>query len=181
MAISADDLKRHYREMSDGELLSLEPGELTPVAQEVLASEMRRRGLDRDATEEGEPGDPVEGSDEQWVSAGIFRFEDEIEAVLPHLRDAGIEVEVDRDSGDVIWMGTDAQPAQRVLVPQSQLHEAHAVIESHAKAQEMAMREELKASAPRVVTARYEDGVFKPLAPVQGLEDGTEVDVELPR
>lgn len=180
MAISAEDLKRHYRGMSDGELLALDPTELTEVARQVHAEELQRRGLDAEQAPEGEIGDFVEGSAERWLSAGIFRFEDEIHALLPALRHARIQAEIETDPDEVVWMGINRYPAHRILVPEGQVEEARSVIESFANAEELAARNEAVAP-PRLVPARYEDGVFKPLEPVEDLAEGTEVEVELPR
>jgi hypothetical protein len=63
------------------------------------------------------------------------------------------------------------------LVPGDLVDRAHAVIESHAAEEELAAQAEAE-PVPHVITARYEDGVFKPLEPVDW-EDGTEVEVRL--
>lgn len=178
MEISAKDLERHYREMSDGELLAIDPAELTEVGAKVHAAEMSRRGLDAAETDHTESELEAE-TGERWVSAGIFRFHDEVQALLPVLRHHGIQVETESDADDVIWMGANTYPPNRLLVPEAQLHEARSVIENFANAEEMAARDEA-AAPPRTVMARFEDGVFKPTEPVEGVAEGAEVEVLLP-
>jgi hypothetical protein len=180
MEISAKDLERQYHGMSDGELLSIDPEELTPVARNVHAAEMERRGLDA-AAPDHQPDAAFAGDGaERWVCAGIFRFEDEIRALLPALHHAGVQAEIETDPDELIWMGTANYAANRLLVPDAQLDDARTAIERFAAAEELHARNEA-APTPRVVTARYEDGVFKPVEPVEDLQEGTEVDIELPR
>ena len=45
MRIDAEDLRRHYRSISDEELLALDPEELTETAQSLCNEELARRGL----------------------------------------------------------------------------------------------------------------------------------------
>jgi hypothetical protein len=49
-------LQSHYGEMSDGELLAVNPEDLTDLAAEVLRGEMARRGLKPEAPPEGSMG-----------------------------------------------------------------------------------------------------------------------------
>jgi len=180
MEISAEDLKRHYREMSDGELLSIDPQELTATAAKVHAAEMERRGLNTAESDLHTEAELEEETGERWLSAGIFRLEDEIRALLPVLRHHGLQAEIETDPDEVIWMGTTTYPANRLLVPAAQLDEARGIIENYAHAEEIAAREGA-APVPRVVLTRFEDGVFKPVEPVEDLAEGTEIEVELPR
>lgn len=179
MEISAEDLKRQYRSMSEGELLAIDPDELTEVARKAHAAEMERRGLDAAEADSHTEAELEEETGERWLSAGIFRFEEEIRALLPVLRHSGIQAEIETDPDDLLWMGANTYPANRLLVPEAQLHDARAAIERHAQAEEIAAREEAVAP-PRIVLARYEEGVFKPAEPVEDLEEGTEVEVQLP-
>lgn len=179
MNISSKDLERHYRDMSDGELLAIDPEELTDVGRKVHAAEMERRGLDASAPDHREAL-VEEAAGERWVAAGIFRFEDEIRALLPALHHAGVQAEIETDPDELIWMGTSNYPVNRLLVPEDQLDEARGVIERYSHAEELAARDEA-AAGPRAVLTRFEDGVFKPVDPVEGLEEGTEVEVYLPR
>lgn len=179
MEISAEDLKRHYRGMSDGELMAIDPDELTEVAHQVHTAEMQRRGLDAAAPDHHPDGIAGDADTERWVSAGIFRFEDEIRALLPALHHAGVQAEIETDPDELIWMGTSTYRANRLLVPEAQLDDARSAIERYSHAEELAARDEA-APPPRIVIARYEEGVFKPVEPVEDLAEGTEVDIPLP-
>ena len=176
MKITAEDLSRSYRGMSDEELLVMDQDHLTDVARKCLEQEMERRGLTH--RDPAAPGAPVEVGDE-WVSAGLFRLADEAHALLPALQKADIPAQIDTGTGEVIWSGTTAYDAVRLLVPADLVEDAQRAIESFAQAEELAARAEAY-SGPPTIAARYEGGVFHPLDPVD-LEEGTEVTVELPR
>jgi hypothetical protein len=179
MEISAEDLKRHYREMSDGELLAIDPVELTATAAKVHAGEMERRGLNTEDADQHSEAELEEETGERWLSAGIFRFEDEIRVLLPVLRHHGLQAEIETDPDELIWMGMNTFPANRLLVPAAQLDEARGIIENFANSQELAAREDA-GPPPLVVRTRFEDGVFKPLEPV-AIEERTEIEVQLLR
>jgi Protein of unknown function DUF104 len=177
MKITADDLSRSYRAMSDEELLAMDQGELTDMARKTLEQEMERRGLTH--LDPSAPPPPVEVDGEAWASAGTFRTHDEAELVRGALESAGIPAEVDSDSGDLLWMGTTVYTIHRVLAPESMLDDARAIIESRAVQEEHEARSAAD-PLPAVVLARYEDGVFKPVEDVD-LDEGTEVEVHLPK
>lgn len=177
MEISAEELKRIYRDMADGELLSIDPDELTDTGRKAHAAEMERRGLDASQPDHAPVGvDQVDG--DRWVSAGIFRFDDEIRALLPALHHAGVQAEIETDPDEVIWMGTTTYPVNRLLVPEAQLDDARSAIERFTMAEEIAAREGAN-PAPRVVLTRFEDGVFKPVEAVEDIEEGAEAEVVL--
>lgn len=177
MKITPDELKQAYAKMSDEELLSMKGQDLTDVARQCYEEEVRRRGVEAldhsAAATAAAPGE--EGG--AWVSAGTFRFIDEAQIVLALLQSAGVPSELDNDSGDLLWLGTAAYTTSRVLVPEQFLEDAHALIESRAAEEEMAAQAGAEPPAVAIV-ARYEDGVFKPLDPVEW-EEGTEVEVRL--
>jgi hypothetical protein len=181
MKITADDLARSYRGMSNEELLLTDHQELTDMARKVLDAEMERRGLTH--RDPSAPPAPVEvGADGEtgaWTSAGTFRTHDEAEIVRGALESAGIPAEVDSDPGDLLWLGTTAYAAHRILVPEDDVEDARGMIESFLAREEHAAREAADA-LPIVITAIYEDGVFQPDEPVD-LEEGTAVEVHLPR
>ena len=175
MRITPDELKESYRKMSNEELLALDTDDLTEVARQCHTDEVERRGLH---LRKGREASAVVADEEgAWGSAGTFRSLHEAQLAHGLLQSAGIPAEVESNSGDLLWMGSSAHKLSRVLVPEELLDEAHGIIESHA------VQEELAAQAgaeplPAIVTARYEDGVFKPLDPVEW-EEGTEVEVRL--
>ena len=83
---------------------------------------------------------------------------------------------LESDTGDLLWISTSAFKSSRVLVPEAFVERAHAVIESHAAEEELAAQ--AAAEQVSMVTARYKDGVFTPLEPVDW-EEGAEVEVRL--
>jgi hypothetical protein len=172
MKITADDLARSYRAMSDEELLAMDQDHLTDIARQCLEKEMERRALTH--RDPSAPPSPVEVDGDQWVSAGIFQYIEQARVFLPALEDAGISFEVEEDA-DVIWVGSSAFSAVRILVPASMVEEAQGVIETHANREELLAREHADHAA-FPVPAIYEDGVFKPHDPIDW-EDGTEVEV----
>ena len=172
MKITADDLSRSYRAMSDGELLAMDQGELTDIARKCLEQEMERRGLTH--RDPSAPPAPVEIDGDPWVSAGMFQYTDQARVYLPALEDAEIPNELEEDA-DVIWVGSNAYPAVRLLVPASMLEDAQSVIENHARREELLAHEHAD-PATLAVPARLEEGVFKPLDDVVW-DEGTEVEV----
>lgn len=172
MKITADDLSRSYQGMSDEELLAMDQGELTDMARQCLDVEMERRGLTH--RDPSAPHAPVEVDGDVWVSAGIFQFADQARVYLPSLEEAGVPAELE-EGAEVIWSGSSAFPAARVLVPGSMLEEAQIVIENYARREELLAHEHADpANLPHV--ARYQDGVFEPLDTVEW-EEGTIVEV----
>ena len=172
MKITADDLSRSYRAMSDGELLAMDQEQLTDMARKCLEQEMESRGLTH--RDPAAPPAPVEIDGDTWVSAGMFQFADQARAYLPSLEDAEIPAELEEDA-DLIWIGSSAFSAVRLLVPASLVEDAQIVIENHARREELLAHEHAD-PASLAVPARLEDGVFKPLDEVVW-DEGTEVEV----
>ena len=172
MKITADDLSRSYRAMSDGELLAMDQDELTDMARKCLEQEMERRGLTH--RDPSAPPAPVEIDGDTWVSAGMFQYADQARAYLPALEEAEVPAELEEDA-EIIWVGSNALPAVRLLVPASMLEDAMIVIENHARREELLANEHAD-PATLAVPARYEEGVFKPLDEVVW-DEGTDVEV----
>ncbi len=84
-----------YGEMGDGELLELQAtaGDLTEVAQEALAGEMRRRGL---AVEKAAPvGESNGDGGSGWKTLHVFSQTFEAQATFKLLEREGIEFAVE--------------------------------------------------------------------------------------
>ncbi len=179
MRITPEELKQAYRQMSDEELFAINRGELTDVARQCHDGEIERRGLNgrKSAAAPASHSAAIDDTEVPWVSAGTFRFIDEAELVRGLLQSAGIAAELESDTGDLLWLGTSAYKSSRVLVPETAVEDARAIIQSRAAEEELAAQAEAE-PLPVVIAARYEDGVFKPLEPVDW-EEGTEVDVRL--
>ena len=176
MRITPDELKQSYRKMSDEELLAMDTDDLTEVARQCHTDEVERRGLHLRKGRDASAGvTDEEGT--SWESAGTFRSLHEAQLAHGLLQSAGIPAEVESNSGDLLWMGSSAHKLSRVLVPEELLDDAHAIIESHAVQEELAAQAGAE-TPPAIISARYEDGVFKPLDPVEW-EEGTEVEVRL--
>jgi hypothetical protein len=172
MKITADDLRRSYQAMSDEELLSMDQEHLTDIARQCLEEEMERRGLTH--RDPNAPPAPLDDDGNAWVSAGIFQYVEQARVFLPALEEAGIPFVLD-ENADVIWVGSTALPAVRLLVPEDMLDDAQGVIEAHASREEILAREQADHAAFPVI-ARVEDGIFKPDHPI-AWEEGTEVEV----
>jgi hypothetical protein len=171
MKITLEDLKASYRNMSDEELLSLDRAELTEMAQKAYDGEMERRGLQAEAEEEGEavstPAVRAAGaSTEPLVAVRTCRSADEAWSVVSALESAGIPARIgDESTRAASWLGTGIGQYP-VAVPASRAEEA---------------RDFLNAETPDaiIVTARYENGVFKPLEEVE-IAEGTVVEIHVP-
>ena len=97
MKLTAEDYMRHYRDLSDGELLSIDPGELVDVARGCYDAELSRRRL---ATDEPPPTDSLEPEfaasvpeidpNEELVRVGVLTDMQGAMYVQKILRDAAI-------------------------------------------------------------------------------------------
>lgn len=154
MKITLEDLKASYRNMSDEELLDLNPGELTEMARKAYEGEIERRGLSAEAEEE-QAGAPA--INERLVEVRNCDSADEAWAIVSALQGAGIPARATEGAG----LGH-----YPVAVPASRADEA---------------RTFLNAEAPDaiIITARYENGVFKPLDDID-LPEGTVVEIHVP-
>ncbi len=92
-------LSAMYGEMADGELLTLEAtaADLTEVAQEALASEMKRRGVEAAAVQENWPADRSSGStgSSGWTTLHVFAQSFEAQAAFKLLEREEIEFAVE--------------------------------------------------------------------------------------
>lgn len=169
MKITPEDLRASYQRMSDEELLELDPGELTDIARKCYDGEMERRGLQA-TTEQAESAAPgartSDHFDEPLVAVQNCGSIEQAWGVVSALEGAGIRARV---GGDNIsrpnWLPF-GQGQYPVAVPASRAEEA---------------RDFLNAESPDaiIVTARYENGVFKPLEEIE-LPEGTVVEIHVP-
>ncbi len=83
--LTADDFRRNYAAMTDGELLALAPDELTDLARQCHEAEVKQRGLKR-----RRPA-PVEREDDDRPASGLDAEIDEVEepVVLETFLDVG--------------------------------------------------------------------------------------------
>jgi hypothetical protein len=163
MKITAEEIKAAYRQMSDDELLALNRGELTDVARKCYDEEVDRRGLEDAAPDEEEADSPAGAlaEDEPWEAAADCESADAAWRIQSMLESADIPARiVTRQQRGV--RGGEFQ----VQVPASMLEDA----ERLAGARE---------PDAIIITARYENGVFKPVEEVE-LPEGTLVEVHVP-
>jgi hypothetical protein len=110
MAISADQLRRHYASLSDMALLELNPDELTPVARACYDEEFSKRGLTDESGDEADPdvpppsaGDEPPREDER-VCVAEYDYVEEADLAKGLLEAAEIAAVIDRDGMHVRLM-----------------------------------------------------------------------------
>lgn len=119
MKITAEDLKRQYREMSDDELLSLNPGELQDVARRCLENELARRSLTAGTAGAADPpaGDAAAEPDGELVRAALFTTFPAAKMAQSALEAAGIPSFLEKDPEGVhLMVGESAEHDARELL-----------------------------------------------------------------
>jgi hypothetical protein len=114
MKITPEDLKASYRNMSDEELLAMDPAELTEMARKCYDGEMERRGLDYDAELSG-----AEEANAPLVAVRTCESADEAWAVVASLNRARIPAQIGEDSRQVVVPESYAEHAHDVLNPEA--------------------------------------------------------------
>src|SRR5690349_15487894 len=133
MQINLDDLRDHYRSLTDDELLEIEPADLTEAAQQCYDEEIARRGL-TDPQEPAPEPESEESPDAAGTGAGLDWIADASIACsytgtpgsnaatdADHARDvlqeAGITCQVDVVENDPNNVDGPRFPEFRVMVP----------------------------------------------------------------
>jgi hypothetical protein len=162
MKITSEELKASYRRMPDDELLSLDREELTEVARACYDQEMLRRGLEGKA----ETADGASADEEPFVV--VERYES---------AEAAWQIQATLEAANIPARVGDPQPGGAAYPQMGIGNFAVAVPASFAED----ARQLLNAEAPDaiVVSARYENGVFKPLEEIE-IAEGTVVEVHVP-
>jgi hypothetical protein len=99
--VTAEDLARHYGAMSDGELLSIDRGELHDLARTCYERELARRSLESgepDSGEAGEGGDAEAAATEDSVSVATFTNQQAAHLAQSALEAAGIASFVEKET-----------------------------------------------------------------------------------
>jgi len=124
--LTSEDYQRHYRTLSDGELLDIDRRELVDAARVAYDHEIDRRGL---ATPTIERPDRIEeyGVVGELVEAGVFSSLEEANVARGILESAEIPVELDRGSARVTGPATPG--SLRLMVPASCVEEARDLLE----------------------------------------------------
>jgi len=126
--ITAQDLQRQYREMSDDELLSLNPDELMDLARQCYQQEMARRSLVIPGPDESpEPDGSGEGPAEDLVEVATFISVNAAKMAQSALESAGIPCVLLNEHAPR-WTGQIDGP--RLMVPASSKVEAREALGS---------------------------------------------------
>jgi mannose/fructose/N-acetylgalactosamine-specific phosphotransferase system component IIB len=95
MKLTAEDFTRQYREMSDDELLAIDPDELHDVARKCHQAEMTRRSLVEQAEESEEANAGITESTGDLVSVATFVSMDAATAAYNALKNSNLAVTVE--------------------------------------------------------------------------------------
>jgi hypothetical protein len=117
MKLTAEDFTRQYREMSDEELLAIDPDELHDIARRCHQAEMTRRQLaeppEELAEEPDEPEAATTASTGELVPVATFVSMEAAEAAYAALKDANVAVAVE-----------ETPDGPRLMAPWAQQHAA---------------------------------------------------------
>src|SRR5579863_1344195 len=137
MTVTRQSLVEYYASLNDEELRRLlDSGELTALAKEVAADELRRRGIDVAAAEGDEPpteeGSPTEGAETgkgDLVLLARYASPMEAEMVRGRLAAEGLLAFVaDAHIVQMTGLMSQAFGGVRVLIPESQLARAREIL-----------------------------------------------------
>src|ERR1700755_308240 len=95
MKLTAEDFTRQYREMSDDELLAIDPDELQDVARKCHQAEMMRRSLAEPAEESEEPDAGITESTGELVSVATFVSMDAATTAYHALKKSNLAVTIE--------------------------------------------------------------------------------------
>jgi hypothetical protein len=120
MKLTAEDFTRQYGEMSDEELLAMDPDELQDVASKCYRAEVARRSLAEQAESPEESEEAVtrlDASSRELVEVATFVSMDAAEPAYAALKNSKIEVTVE-----------ETPDGPRLMVPWPQQHEAYVAL-----------------------------------------------------
>ncbi|HUB31994.1 MAG TPA: antitoxin family protein [Bryobacteraceae bacterium] len=161
MKITPEEIKASYRRMPDDELQALDRDELTEVARSCYDQEMLRRGLERKPV-----ADAVSAGEDPFVRVERYDTAEAAWQVQSSLEAANIPARVGDPHPGAANFPQMGIGSFAVAVPASFVEDA---------------RNLLNAEAPDaiIVSARYENGVFKPLEEIE-VAEGTLVELHVP-
>jgi hypothetical protein len=104
MAVSAEELRRHYQSLSDAALLEIDPAELVAAARTCLEDEIAARGLNDDAGDAEAASEAVaeaepEQAEEKGVCVAEFDYLDEAELAKGLLEAGDVPVTLEHEPG----------------------------------------------------------------------------------
>lgn len=133
MEIDPEELRRHYAELSDEGLLSINRNDLTELAQQYYEAEVRGRGL------HDESSSAVETEDhEELIVADTFISSEEAALGRALLRSADIPAYLENELTSA-WTGIGGL---RLMVPRSRFEEAKEILETRISDDELAAQAE---------------------------------------
>lgn len=134
MEIDPEELRRHYAELSDEGLLSINRNDLTELAQQYYEAEVRGRGLhDESAT-----ADPNADTHEELVVVDTFVSSEEAALGRALLRSAEVPAYLENELSSA-WTGIGGL---RLMVPRSRFEEAKEILETRISDDELAAQAE---------------------------------------
>ena len=135
MKITAEDLRRHYRSLSDAELLSLEKDDLTEIGRQCYDEELARRSLAPESEAVTEPealaGEPAADAvpPEEVVAVAFFTLRDEANLARSVLESAEIRAYLPEDDTTGLDHGlANALGGLPLMVPASCLEQARELL-----------------------------------------------------
>ena len=134
MEIEPEELRRHYAELSDEGLLSINRNDLTELAQHQYDAEVHGRGLHHES-----PSDVETVADhEELVVVDTFVSSEEAALGRALLRSADIPAYLDNELTST-WTGIGGL---RLMVPSSRCEEAKEILETRISDDELAAQAE---------------------------------------
>jgi hypothetical protein len=131
--VTAEDFRRHYKNLSDEALLEIDPTELVEVARNCHAAEVERRGLDErsEVVAEASPLPAAEDAAEELVCIVEYDYTDEADLARGLLEAAEIPATIESKPG-----------VARLMVPGGLAEQALAMLETPLSDEELAAQAE---------------------------------------
>jgi hypothetical protein len=155
MKADREDCRRFYRDLSDEELLSINPEDLVEAGRECYAEELRARGLERGrAARPASDGDTIPEApasserssvpdgpavespefpspDDSWVLLETFTFPHDAEILRGALDSAGIPSRLENEHTLAMdWLLSNVLGGFRVMVPASLFADSKAMLQA---------------------------------------------------
>ncbi|MBZ5619606.1 MAG: DUF2007 domain-containing protein [Acidobacteriia bacterium] len=140
MDVTTDDFRRHYAELSDAGLLSVNREQLSDTARQVYDAEVAGRGLKIEAQPESPPVAPdhEKHPDEELVQIATFAFPNDAKFARAELEAEGIPCYMGNERTlDVDWFLTNVLGGYKLSVPAADAERARAILDSRVSDEEL--------------------------------------------
>jgi len=137
--VSPEDFERHFRELSDVALLSVNRAELSDTARRVYDAEVAMRGLI--ATPEAEPAaeDHERHAEDEFVEIATFVFPNDAKFARAELEAEGILCYMGNERTlDVDWFLTNVLGGYKLAVRAADAERAREILNSRVSDEELA-------------------------------------------